>query len=251
MSVDCPSIYLWFIKFFEKEEYADQFMAGHLYLNTLTYFKELESKSGDGRDDSTEAIAMWWQPNDISIKLNLAGIGDIEITRDDLAGPASMSFDYHNSLNILSLYTMYVTGFEPKDGKLSCKPEDVTELRQQLAIDRRCFELGKFAVVTQVGLFIKRLREALQTQTGKVDGRLVDYYDKDTFHGKIPFDDIPFRKQKRFSYQREYRLCVDSRGVSSGPIRLNIGDISTFSAKMESVKIPDAFTVTIEAHDGG
>lgn len=32
----------YFIKFFECEKWADQFMAGHLYLNTLGYFKKIE-----------------------------------------------------------------------------------------------------------------------------------------------------------------------------------------------------------------
>jgi hypothetical protein len=59
----------YFIKFFREEKHADQFMAGELYLNTLAHFKKVESESDDGRDDPTEAIAMWWQPDDISIKL--------------------------------------------------------------------------------------------------------------------------------------------------------------------------------------
>jgi hypothetical protein len=77
-------------------------MAGNLYLNTLAYFKELESKSY-GRDDSTEAVAMWWQPNDMSITLNMAGFGNIEITRKDLAGPVPRKL--HDSSGELADWT--------------------------------------------------------------------------------------------------------------------------------------------------
>jgi hypothetical protein len=33
---------LYLIKFFKREEYADQFINGLLYLNTLSYFQKLE-----------------------------------------------------------------------------------------------------------------------------------------------------------------------------------------------------------------
>jgi hypothetical protein len=57
-----------FIKFFPRECYADQFLAGGLYFNTLGYFKQREDECSDGRMDTTEAVAMWWQPNTLSIK---------------------------------------------------------------------------------------------------------------------------------------------------------------------------------------
>ena len=222
-------------------------MRGSLYLNPLSYFRKLEGTSGVGREDSNEAIAMWWQPKDISMVLDVPGIGRTEITEKDLAAPVSMSYNWHESLNILSLYTMYVSGFEYKEGKFDCEPEGAAEIERQLAIDARCADLGKFAVVTQAARFIKQFRDALQTQPHKVDGRLVEYYDEETFHGEIPLPDIPFRKQKRFAYQKEYRVCVKSRVGSAGPIRLEIGDISSFSAKMESSQIPRNFQLKLES----
>jgi hypothetical protein len=92
------AVYLWFIEFCENEEYADQFLAGDLYLNPLAYFRNIESTGDQGRNDSTEAIAMWWQPKDISMLLDIPGIGRTEITAKDLAAPVSMSFNYHDSL---------------------------------------------------------------------------------------------------------------------------------------------------------
>jgi hypothetical protein len=41
-SSDRSAVYLWFIKFCEREEYADQFMRGSLYLNPLSYFRKLK-----------------------------------------------------------------------------------------------------------------------------------------------------------------------------------------------------------------
>jgi hypothetical protein len=45
-----------------------------------------------GREDSNEAIAMWWQPKDISMVLDVPGIGRTEITEKDLAAPVSVSY---------------------------------------------------------------------------------------------------------------------------------------------------------------
>jgi hypothetical protein len=98
-----PTPMIWyFIKFFAEESHADQFMAGGLHLNTLAYFKEVESESSDGRMDSTEAVAMWWQPDDLVMNLTVLEIGDVEITKEDLAGPVSTSFGGHNYLHLFA-----------------------------------------------------------------------------------------------------------------------------------------------------
>lgn len=95
------SPHIWyFIKFFTEETHADQFIAGNLYMNTLSYFKTLENEGDNGRPDSTEAVAHWWQPDDILVKLQLPGIGETKISKKDLAAPVSISFDYHNYVHI-------------------------------------------------------------------------------------------------------------------------------------------------------
>lgn len=240
----------YFIKFFTEEHHADQFMAGGLYLNTLAYFKRVESEESDGRMDSTEGVAMWWQPRDFVMKLNVPGIGDTEITKADLAAPVSMAFDYHNYLHLFCLYALHTAGFESIDGKIDCAPEDVEELQRQIKIDERCFKFGKFAVITPAVPFLNQLREALKSQGYKAKGALMQYYDEETFHGEIPPKDIPFRKQKRFSYQREFRLCVDTRAqfnsTPTDPITINIGDISHICAKVDSSLLPGLIELKAE-----
>jgi hypothetical protein len=90
---------IWYlIKFFTAERYANQFMAGQLYLNTLSYFKEAEKEcTDDGRLDPTEAVALWLQPDDIFMKLTAPGIGETEITSEDLAAPR---FPHHSTTTI-------------------------------------------------------------------------------------------------------------------------------------------------------
>lgn len=236
-----------FIKFFERESYADAFMAGSLHLNTLAYFKRLEC-STDGRMDSTEAVAMWLQPDDVVINLDVPGIGKAEITKKDLAAPVSVAYQHHDNLHILCLYALYTTGFEyGEGGKIYCAPEQVDEVRKQLTIDERCLKFGKFAVVTPAVPFLNHLRTALNKQGYRAVGKLVKYYDDKTFHGAIPVDDVPFRKQKRFGYQREFRICVQPLIQYSGPLSINVGNLSHICAKVEASQLPHLYEIKFEA----
>lgn len=238
---------IWYlIKFFTEERYADQFMTGGLYLNTLEYFKKAETESSDGRIDSTEAVAAWLQPDDIRIKLNIPEIGDCEITKKDLAGPVCLSFDHHNYLHLFCMYAIYTTGFEAIDGKIDCAPEDVEDLQRQVKIDERCLKFGKFAIITPAVAFLDNLKKALKIQNYKATGKLVEYYDNEVFHGMIPMADIPFMKQKRFSYQREFRLCVDAGCKTDSALTINIGDISHICVKVDADNLPGRLEIKTE-----
>jgi len=234
---------LYFLKFFAEESHADQFMAGKLYLNTLAYFKQVENECSDGRMDSTEATALWWQPDNLVIKLTGPGISEIEITQKDLAGPVSMGYVHHDYLHLLCLYAFYTTGFEWVDGEIDCSPEDAEELQRQVKIDERCFKFGKFAVIIPAAPFLNQLCEALKSQGYKAKLKLVKYYDEEVFHGQIPVADIPFMKQKRFRYQREFRICVDRGTQQEAPITIDIGDISHICAKREATQLPGLFVL--------
>jgi hypothetical protein len=80
---------IWYLmKFFEREDWTDQFIAGHLYLNTLGYFKGMESVSSSDRGDPTEAVSMWIQPHVVVITLQVPALGlKTAITAKDLAAP--------------------------------------------------------------------------------------------------------------------------------------------------------------------
>jgi hypothetical protein len=239
-----------FIKFFREERYADEFIRGRLYLNRLAFFRKLENNLDDGRPDGNEAIAMWLQPNDLTIELNIAGIGPVSLTKADFAGPVSMAFDYHEHLNVLCLYAFGTPGTITNNGNIDIGAMSETELRRNLSIDQRCLKFGGFAVVMAVTPFLGQLRSALQRSGLPCRGRLVEYYDEETFHGEIAPIDIPFKKQKRFGYQKEYRLCVQSKTKGDDPLIIDIGDISSISAKIESSQINELFQTNLRYEAG-
>ncbi len=224
-----------FVKFFAEEKYADQFIKGELYLNRLSYFKKIE-KDDDGRSDTNEAVSMWWQPDDLVMTLNAPGIGETTITSKDLAAPVSMSFVYHDHVHIFCLYAMRTTSLESLDPQRDLA-EHEGELQKQLRIDERCLKFGPYAVVIQAAPFINQLKDALQRKGLTARLALVQYYDDETFHGGITPKDVPFRKQKRFSYQQEYRLCIHTNTKGDDPLTIDIGDISQICAKVDSSQL--------------
>jgi len=233
----------YFVKFFSDEGHADEFMKGNLHLKRLGYFKKMEQQKDDGRRDSREAISHWWQPNDFVMKLTVPEFGEIEIKNEDLAGPVSMSLDFHENLHIFCLYSIRTIGFEVIDGKIDYAEDEAEILKKQLEVDSRNFEFGRFAVVTPATQFLDRLKLTLQERAQYFKGRLVEYYDDEIFHGAIKPNEIPFWKQKDFSYQNEFRICVNTKTVGDDPLDISIGNISDICGKIQSDKINDLLSI--------
>ena len=231
------------IKFFEKEEYADQFLAGKLYLNRLSYFKNQEEKEDvddDGRPDRHEAVAMWWQPKDLIIKLDVAGFGSFTIPPEDLAAPVVTSYNYHDYLHVLCLYAVHSGEFDCVKGNIQLQSEDeLAKLKEWLQIDKRVFNFGKYAVVTKYREFFSHVSKTLKAKNYHAVGKLVEYYDEEVFNGHFEEADIPFRKQKRFAFQREYRVCVSDESMGETPMHLDVGDMSAFSQKVLASNLPE------------
>jgi hypothetical protein len=238
---------LFFIKFFQREEWADGFMKGKLYLNRLSYFKNIEALyDDDGRPDTNEAVAMWWQPGTFIMNMNIPRVGSLEITEKDLAAPTSMSFGRHDHFHVLCLHSIYTSGFPLVDGKFHLAEGQVDELHKQLRIDPRCFRFGRFAVIILARPFIENVTEVLHRQGRNLARGLVHYYDDTTFHGEIPRKRILFYKQKRFEYQHEYRICVAPSLLGNDPLIVDIGDINHLCRKASSHKLNELLQVKLD-----
>jgi hypothetical protein len=70
---------------------------------------------------------------------------------------------------------------------------------------------------------------------------LVDYFDPETFDGRFARDKIPFTKAQKFSYQKEYRITVDTKTNGNDPITIEIGDICDCAAKMRIAEVNRSF----------
>jgi hypothetical protein len=233
----CTILYL--VKFFEREEYANQFLQGRLYLNRLRHYKRLEEACGDGRLDYAEAPAAWYQKDKFSMEFH--DHPKLNIRPENLAGPALFSFESYDDLNILCMTAIHTGEFACEDGLISLAEEDEDQLHAQLQIDARCLKMGSFAVVMRAGDFVLRAKNAIEAFGYAYNSTLVDYFDPATFHGRFLLAEMPFRKRDTFSYQNEYRICVDTYTKGDNAVVIDIGDISDLAAKMPAVTVNAAF----------
>lgn len=239
---------LYLVRFFDKEEHADQFMKGQLYLRRLRYYKRLEAYR-DGRADYAEAPAGWLQKHDVRIEFH--DHPELNIQPENLAGPVLLSFDYHNDLHILCMTAIHTGEFDfDCESGLILDEGDEDKLRKQLEIDSRCFEMGSFAVMARGLDFILRARTAIETRGHTCESALVNYFDPTTFHGRFPsLSSQPFRKRNTFSYQNEYRFCVNTHAKGDDVLCIEIGDISDFAAKMPAEAVNTVYQLHLEKFD--
>lgn len=225
------------IRFFSEEAHADDFLAGRLHMNTVAYYKGKESATEDGRGDPTEITSILLQPKDIVINLSIPSIAKVTITEADLAGPVSVSSVRHEDLRIYCMYAVHSEAFVVKDGDWSLDETLLDQVHYDFRFHPKLAAFGNFAVAVQPQGFFEKLRSAAKNRGLQVRGRLVNYYDRSLFSGKIPDDEVPFWKSNVFDYQREFRVCADSLEQPEHALTLDIGDLSAISAKYHTAKL--------------
>ena len=225
------------VKFFKEEAHAQQFIRGNLYLNRLSYFKKNgdEDTDEDGRPDEYEAISHLFQPKEIEISIIVPELNhNYKITDDDLASPAVyFSNTRHQNYHVYCMTAMNAYCCDSPDKKL--EPKEIESVfREQLKVNEGCIKkLGSYAVILPAKQFLERAKIALQSRGEYFNGKLVDYYyDENKFHGEIEENEIPFNKRKKFSYQNEYRIILDTKTAGENPITINIGSLEDISSKV-------------------
>ncbi|WP_196140158.1 hypothetical protein [Aliikangiella sp. G2MR2-5] len=227
-----------FVKIFENREFAEDFINGKLFMNTIRSFKEYRDESGELRGDTFEGIAAHYQPD----KLGEIKIGDITIPPSDLASPVVVHGNDFLDHNVFCIYSLNSRGHD------SVSSKTIDDFKKTLALHESCFGLGKYCVIIiNSSEFISRCSDAIKALN--LDGRmgLVDYFDEHTFHGNMPQEELGFHKRSIFKEQREYRIKIDTRRDTPGPYFLEVGDLSDiailttpqeFNEKLE-IKLPD------------
>ncbi len=232
------------VKFFSERDHAQQFLDGDLFMRRLSYFRGEED--AEGRWDSTEGVWSWLQKKGLQIQMNVPSVGAINITERDLAAPVSMSLGEPDDLYIYCMYAYYIEEALPGDNLRDIYGEDrLADLEAALQVDSRCLRFGPHAVVIPWGLFMQRLKQAARSQSLRLRAGLVSYYDEEVFNGEFKLNDVPFRKQKRFDYQREFRICVHTLDRSPMPRTFNIGSLHELGGYMPSEQTLKAFKLSL------
>ena len=223
-------------KFIEKKEYADDFLQGKLFLNSLRYFKEIEGE--DGRGDENEGAIVMPLDDDFIFTLTATNAetgegSEVRITKDDLAAPVSMHPRWYDHINLLCMYACH-------SGDFQCISDDnINDFRKQLEIPEECVNLGEHAIIiADIREFFRRIGVAAEQGGYRLCGELVKYYDTDvgtpTTRSAI---ETVFHKRKEYEHQSEFRVAVDANLDEPTPLVLCIGDIRDIAFLMRTSEI--------------
>jgi hypothetical protein len=202
---------IYLVKFFEKKEYAESFLNGELYLNTLSFFKKYDKDEGDGRGDPYEAPEGWYQPNQIELKLG-------EHVFNDIVAPVIIQKPHHDSLNLLCLTACHAGMFTQVNS------DNINDFKKQLSLDEDVKRLGELAVmILEPEKFLEKIFLAAEERGISLEAGLVQYFEED-FSGSFTGADVLFKKHENFSFQSEYRVVMDINEEHDSE-NLYIGDI--------------------------
>ena len=200
-------IYFMFIRISD-EEFIDSLQKkGHIYCNSIKYFRSIEDNCNRG--DKNEGKAFIKQVKNLEISLKGKVIGKAE--------KAQMYFEHEkNTGNIFCLYGVETSLMDKRK-----------KSRQKILIEKEPRSLGKAALlVFQIEEFINRISNKLNTLGKEYKFSPVYYFDPNTYEGGLN----PFCKSNKYKYQNEVRLWVQN--AEDKPYEFYIGDISDISRKI-------------------
>ena len=210
-------------KFFSCEKYRDDFLRGHLYFNSLNYFRRAETSGIFKQNDPYECCKIF-QPNSIKVSF-----GQLEL--NDLAGPVSIC----GNDDVLKSYIMSFSTIRLDSQKKYASLED---LKRNVLFSEKMIKYGEYVVVIpRMELFVERLKMAGLKKNLDFAMGPVNYYDfaKDNVLDEYPKN--AFRKRREFSYQREFRFLLRNKDVVDEYVTLEVGDLSDIAQSCKSADL--------------
>ena len=221
------STIFFFIKFFDKEEYVQDFLHGKLFANRLPVFRKSEGEDTTGRIDHDEATTSWLQGEELTLIINGVDLSEGLIT-------LQVQMDFLSGLHLFCMHAVHSGDVDLK----RVSNDNIEVLQDALRVDDDCMLLGPYAVViTDIAAFMSRIESACTGNGYRVASKLVKYYDPDTFHGNFQELEAVFWKQTTFSFQREFRIAIDTYTTGEDPLILEIGAISDIAYPIAASEI--------------
>lgn len=226
------------IKFFEEEAWANAFINGSLYCNTLKYFQSIE-EDVDGRGDRLEAASAIIQPEGKIFKLSFGG-QEVVVDEKDLAGPMIVHRNTDLKNHVYCMHAVYLDDQTEKYLDVELSEEEMQQrlidLSEKMRLHDDCYKMGQYAVfVYGPEQFFDAIKSYEEVSRMRFRKGLVRYYDEASFNGEFKEEEVIFKKQKKFSYQKEYRLAFPAVGENA--VTINIGSLKDFALKITAEKI--------------
>ena len=206
------------------KEHMEEFRTGLLYMNTLSYFCELEADTA--RADRREGVDYIIQTTDLGesyIETGIPHICRISIFPEDLAGPITISMNRTRRCNLFCLYALR----KPVKNFLFPREHD--------------WFGDSVVLITNTQEFLNRVSIAAAEQKLTVGGGPVAYYDENSYSGAVG----RFKKPSSFAHQNEYRITIETEGNEA--FRFQLGDISDITSEVIPLDRADEFLKFTEA----
>ncbi|MGS0746166.1 DUF2971 domain-containing protein [Syntrophomonas erecta subsp. sporosyntropha] len=236
------------IRFTTKEEYANQFLSGRIYMNSLSYFW---SEGFEAQRDFSEGVIGTILKNNI-VKLP-------QDLKDVLCYDIAVRADAYKYCNLCCFYRLDI---ETDDHTINLPPQIMSEF-------------GEYAIIIlDGGEFINRINNEIFKNQGWLFlyGDVIYHKRKDSrnpnnrikhtldlmMHEPIDINEFCespemvryrdcFDKTSKYSYQREWRICLYRNTKKSTPCILEIGNISDIAC---IIKTKDLYQKLIEIYSG-
>ena len=210
------------MKFFNKSEYANDFVGGKLYASRLSYFKNLEDENA-GRGDRYEGVTA-----NLQLHKSQVIIGGHTVAN----GSATIQMNWLDHLNVFCMHAIH-------GGDFKLTSENLDDFKEYLKIPEEGLRrFGRHGVaITDIPQFIDRVRAGVESRGYLVWNKLVEYYDPDTSHEIFNGIEGAFRKHDKYKWQREFRFVIHTRKLGLEAITLDIGDISDISFPIDIAEI--------------
>lgn len=210
--------YFMFIKISE-ERFIDSLQKeGHIYCNTIKYFRTIDDNGIKG--DKNEGKAFLKQVNNVTLSLNgspfaFAPKGQFYLDHPEDQGNIFCLYGVETSLVDLSKISL-----------------------QKVHIEKSSKDFGNYALlIFKPDEFLDRVKTRLIELERSYNFSPVHYFDPNTYEGELS----PFYKSNKYKYQNEVRFWIPDK--SDVPFEFKIGDITDISHK---IKVEDLDKIEVD-----
>lgn len=230
---------LFFIKFVNKKEYAEDICNGKLFMNKVSYYRELEKKSQKkGQGDIGElknrihGFDGTLTSEDKSISIPIKGSIDFEFNEDKCTPIFCLMGIKINDLEISEYDDTYVKLIFKYD------KEEIENFKD---------DFGKYVVIINPMKFKENIYKSLEKINknwifGEVRYRGINDFDRIQAFSKQDVTRFLY-KDKYFKYQKEYRLVIDES--IEYPKTIEIGQLKDSTIVMEVENLEKGLELTL------
>lgn len=229
---------LYLAKAIETRTYAEDILDGHLYLNSLSYYKEREQD--DGKKDPNEGS--WLLQRDIIIECTINGHQFKDVKR----------VKSQDNLRDGDFLWCICIGHAGNLNENELTDDNLNDYRKQIGFpgQRMQEELNSEYTVLffDGGELIERIVRACERKGYDCEYGPVRYYDPEV---DSVTKDIIFSKTANFSYQQEFRFVVTGAPVEDDHLRLDVGDLRDISVMMKTEMVNSSLCLQVRDRRSG